>query len=136
MSWGGLLKNAGIAALVAIIVNVLLTLAARPLLDIPAEFEPIHPVSSTIATTMYMAMGIVALLVIARFAKKKPALIYWILATVGLLLSFGPNVNLAMHPESIPGTTTPGMVFLAVQHVVAYLIFVPWVTRALGKSRA
>lgn len=135
MTWGSLLKSAALAAVVTIVVNVLLALAARALIDIPPEFGPVSPLGATIATTMWMVMGIVALLLVARFAKKNPAGVYWCVSIVGFVLSFGPNVNLAMHPESFPGTTGAGMIFLAVQHVVGFAIFVPWVTRALRTAR-
>ena len=135
VTWGTLLKHAGIAAVVAIAVNAAVSVAARALLDIPAEFEPVTAQAAVIATSMYMVMGIVALVLVARFAKKRPARAYWILATVALLVSFIPNVQLVQDPSEFPGYTQQGLIVLIAQHVVAYLIFVPWVTRVLSKAR-
>jgi hypothetical protein len=130
---GALVKAAGIGWIAMLVANVLIALAARPLFDIPPEFEPIGPLAPVIASTMWGVFGTVALLLVAKFAKNNPARVYWILAVVGLALSFIPNINLARDSSEFPGATTAGMAVLALQHVVGFLLFVPIVTRALKK---
>ena len=136
VTWGTLLKHAGLALVVTVLANVGIAVAAKALLGTPPEFEPLAtPIPTVIATTMYLVIGTITLFIVARFSKK-PARTYWIIASIGLALSFIPSVLLAMNPESQPGTTNAGMAVLAAQHVVAFVIFVPWVTRVLGKARA
>jgi hypothetical protein len=128
---GALLKAAAIGWAAMLAVNVLIALAARPLLDIPVEFEPIGPLAPVIASTMWGVLGTISLLVVAKFAKKNPVRVYWIVSVIGLLVSFIPNINLARDSSEFPGATTAGMIVLAVQHLIGFFLFVPIVTRAL-----
>jgi hypothetical protein len=129
-----LLKAAALGWVAMLVVNVLIALAARPLLDIPPEFEPIGPIAPVIASTMWGVLGTITLLLVAKFAKKNPVRVYWVVSVIGLLLSYVPNINLARDSSEFPGTTTAAMVVLAAQHLIGFLIFVPIVTRALRPS--
>lgn len=126
-----LLKAAAMLA-----VNVIIALAARPLFDIPPEFEPIGALAPIMASTMWGVLGTIALLLVAKFVKNNPVRVYWILSVIGLVVSLIPNVNLARDSPEFPGATTAAMVVLAVQHFVGFAIFVPIVTRALKRTRA
>jgi hypothetical protein len=136
MNVARLLKAAALGWVAMLAANVVIALAARPLFDIPAEFEPIGPLAPVIASTMWGVLGTITLLLVAKFAKKNPVRVYWIVSVVGLLLSYVPNINLARDSSEFPGATTAAMVVLAAQHLIGFFIFVPIVTRALKPSTA
>jgi hypothetical protein len=82
------------------------------------------------ANFVYLLIGAIAFTVIARISSK-PALHYLILATVGLLLSFGLPIaaGFGYAAPGAPPASTATVITLSLMHVVSYAISVPLFTR-------
>lgn len=132
---GVLLKHAGIAIGAAVVANEVVRLLASAIFDFSPEFKPLGFGAPAIFTTINLVLGTVVAFVVARFAHN-PARTYWIVATVALVLSYYPNVNLAVTGESpFPGASAAAQWTLAVMHLVAFFIAVPILVRGIVASR-
>jgi hypothetical protein len=82
------------------------------------------------ANFVYLLIGAIAFTVIARISSK-PALHYLILATVGLLLSFGLPIaaGFGYAAPGAPPASIATVITLSLMHVVSYAISVPLFTR-------
>lgn len=82
------------------------------------------------ASVVYLLIGVIVLAVVARLSSR-PRRHYWIVATVGLLLSMVLPISAGMGygpPGSPPAPTTTVLV-LCLMHVVAYAVSMPLLTR-------
>ncbi|MCO5204162.1 MAG: DUF6069 family protein [Anaerolineae bacterium] len=90
------------------------------------------------ATIVYLLMGTIALVLVARFSSR-PVRTYWVVATIGLLLSLVMPVGAGMG-YGAPGAPSAEMVTvitLSLMHVVTYAISVPMYTNlVLQESQA
>jgi hypothetical protein len=111
--WAGLL-----AAVVAVVGNIIVQVITNALVTIPAGFLPFQIPRIAIFSVVGVAgaTGVFALL--SRFTQR-PIHWFWITSVVVLLLSFVPNILMLIGTLPVPGTTVPGVISLMVMHVVA-----------------
>lgn len=119
-SWPGrrrlLVVGAGLV-LMATVANVLIAIALRSGLGVPAAFQPVS--TPAVASVTIVAM-IGATLVFAWVARTQPhpRRTFVLIATAGLIVSWLPD--LAIWATAVfPGTTTTGIFSLMALHVVA-----------------
>ncbi len=114
-----------VAAVVAVVANLLLRAVAVAVFDIPQpEFEPLQ-VRAVVASTAggVIAAGVV-FAVVARFARD-PVRVFVIVAAVALVLSLWAPISLGIaDPPENPGTDAGSIGTLIVMHVVAAAIAV------------
>jgi hypothetical protein len=116
---GELLRAAGIAALLSLVVNHVIRIAAMLLLSPDPGFLPLTswgPV--TIFTLIGVAGATIFYAVLRRFAAD-PGRVFTIVASVLLVLSFIPNILTGLDPASapVPGVTWPGVIALMLMHI-------------------
>ena len=104
-------------------------MAAVNVFSISAEFEPLNVGAAAFSTLIGLGAATGVMLVL-RHMTEQPVRNFWIVSTLALLVSVSPNIALWMNPEHIEGTTLPAILALALMHVVAFGIAVPWLTRA------
>jgi hypothetical protein len=126
--WVGLL-----AAVVAVIGNILVQVIASAAYTIPAGFQPFQIPRLAIFTVVGVAgaTGVFALL--GRFTQR-PVRWFWITSVVVLLLSFIPNILMLTGTLPVPGTTVPGVISLMIIHIVAAAAAVGILPRAARAS--
>jgi hypothetical protein len=102
--------------LVATVANVLIAMALRNGLGVPAAFQPLS--APAVASLTIVGM-IGATLVFAWVARTQdPRRTFVLIATAGLIVSWLPD--LAIWATAVfPGTTTAGILSLMALHVVA-----------------
>jgi hypothetical protein len=101
----------------ATVANLLIAIALRNALGVPAAFQPLSTPAVASATIAGM---IGATLVFAWVAREQPdpRRTFALIATAGLIVSWLPE--LAIWATAVfPGTTTTGILSLMVLHVVA-----------------
>lgn len=88
------------------------------------------------ATIVYLLMGTIALALVARLASR-PVRSYWIVATIGLLLSLVMPISagLGYGAPGTPPAETATVVTLSLMHIITYAISVPMYTRLVLKER-
>jgi len=115
--WRRLLVVGAGLVLAATVANVLVAMALRNGLGVPAAFQPL----STPAVASVTIVGMIgATLVFAWLARTRPdpRRAFLVIATVGLIVSWLPD--LAIWATAVfPGTTTTGILSLMALHVVA-----------------
>jgi hypothetical protein len=114
--WRRLLVVGAGLVLVATSANVLIAMALRNGLGVPAAFQPL----STPAVASLTIVGMIAAtLVFAWVARSQnPRRTFALIATAGLIVSWLPD--LAIWATAVfPGTTTTGILSLMALHVVA-----------------
>lgn len=130
-----LLKHAGVAIIAAVVANELVRLLASLVFDFSPEFKPVGFGAPGIFTAIDLVLATLVALVVARFAKN-PVRTYWIVATIALVLSYYPNLNMAITGEApFPGATPAAQWTLAVMHLVAFFVAVPILVRGIVASR-
>jgi hypothetical protein len=115
--WRRLLVVGAGLALVATVANVLVAMALRNGLGVPAAFQPL----STLGVASVTIVGMIgATLVFAWIARTQPdpRRTFLRVATTGLIVSLLP-VLVVWATAVFPGTTTAGILSLMVLHVVA-----------------
>ena len=88
------------------------------------------------ATVVYLLIGTAVFAMTARFSSR-PARHYWMVATIGLLLSLVMPITAGMG-YGAPGTapaSTATVIALSLMHIVAYAISVPMYTRLVLNER-
>ena len=118
-----------LAAVAAVVANVLLRALAIAAFDIPPEFEHLA-LRAVILSTLagVLAAGLVYAL-IARFAMN-PARTFTIVAIVALLLSLLAPLSVGLEdPPEYPGTDAAAIGTMMAMHVVAAAIAVAALTR-------
>jgi hypothetical protein len=119
-----------LAAIAAVVANLLLRAVAVAVLDIPQpEFEPLRPRAVALSTLGgVIAAGVVYALV-ARFARD-PRRTFLIVAGIALVLSLWAPLSLGLaDPPENPGTDAGSVGTLIVMHVLAAAISVPVLLR-------
>jgi len=116
-AWKRLLVVGAGLVLVATVANVVIAMALRSGLGVPAAFQPLS--TPAVASVTIVAM-IGATLVFAWVARTKPdpRRAFLLIAAVGFIVSSLPD--LAIWATGVfPGTTTTGILSLMALHVVA-----------------
>lgn len=82
------------------------------------------------ATIFYLFMAAITLAVINHFSRR-PIRNYWIVATVGLVVSLMMPISLGMGygPPEMPPVELATVVTLSLMHILSYIISVPLYTR-------
>jgi hypothetical protein len=119
ISAGGLFRAGFIGGAISAVVNVVLLFGAGAAgVSLAGEFQPGQP-AATLGTVPVLLASIVpaipgALLALslAKFASKKAALIFGIIAVLFTLVSLGG-------PANVKGLSTGGLVVMELMHVVA-----------------
>ncbi len=116
-SWLRLLMVGASLALVATVANVALAMALRSWLQVPAGFQPLTTptVASFTIIGMIAATGVFAW---AARARPDPIRTFLVIATVGLFLSWLPDIGIWV-TAVFHGTTAAGILSLMALHVVA-----------------
>jgi predicted acyltransferase len=126
-SWLRLLVVGASLAVVATVANVALATALRSRLQVPAGFQPL----TTPAVVSLTIVGMIAATVVFAWTahtRPDPIRAFLVIATVGLLLSWLPD--LAIWATSVfHGTTGAGILSLMALHVVAAGLAVAILTR-------
>jgi hypothetical protein len=118
------------AAIAAVVANLLLRAAAVAVFDIPQpEFEPLQPRAVVLSTLGGVAAAGVVYAVILRLAGD-PARVFLIVAAVALVLSLWAPLSLGLaDPPENPGTDAESVGTLIAMHVLAAAISVPVLLR-------
>jgi glucose dehydrogenase len=119
-----------LAAVAAVVANVLLRAVAIAVFDIPSEFEHLA-LRAVILSTLagVLAAGLVYAL-IARSATN-PARTFTIVAIVALLLSLLAPLSVGLEdPPEYPGTDAASIGTMMAMHVVAATIAIVVISRA------
>jgi uncharacterized protein DUF6069 len=126
-SWLRLLVVGASLAIVATVANVVLALALRSWLQIPAGFQPLT--TPAVASVTIVGM-IAATVVFAWTAHTRPDPIrrFLVIATLGLFLSWLPDLAIGV-TAIFHGTTGTGILSLMALHVVAAACAVAILTR-------
>ena len=127
----------GVQAIIGSVVETLaVRAAALAVLDGPAEFPPLMSPAPTIFFTVVGVMLGVAVFAVVRRVASWPIRLFRIVAAVGLVLSFLPNVWLLTDAagRTFPGASISGVGTLMVQHVVVAAVVV-WVLTMRGDAQ-
>lgn len=115
--WRRLLVVGAGLVLMATVANVLIAMALRNGLGVPAAFQPLATPAVAIATIVGMIAGTLVFAWVAR-TQPDPRRTFVLIATTGLIVSWLPE--LAIWATAVfPGTTTAGILSLMALHVVA-----------------
>jgi hypothetical protein len=119
-----------IAAIAAIVANLLLRALAVAVLDIPQpEFEPLRPRAVAVSTAIGVIAAGLVYAIIERFARD-PRRTFLVVAAVALVLSLWAPLSLGLaDPPENPGTDAGSVGTLIAMHVVAAAISVPVLLR-------
>ncbi|HXC77728.1 MAG TPA: DUF6069 family protein [Candidatus Acidoferrum sp.] len=115
--WRRLLAVGAGLVLMATVANVLIAMALRTGLGVPAAFSPL----STPGVASLTIVGMIgATLVFGWVARTQPdpRRTFVVIATAGLILSWLPDLGIRA-TAVFPGTTTTGIISLMALHVVA-----------------
>jgi hypothetical protein len=116
-SWLRLLVVGASLALVGTVANVALAMALRSRLQVPAGFQPL----TTPAVASLTIMGLIAATGVfawAAYTRPDPIRTFLVIATVGLFLSWLPDLGIWV-TSAFHGTTGAGILSLMTLHVVA-----------------
>jgi hypothetical protein len=118
------------AAIAAVVANLLLRAAAVAVFDIPQpEFEPLQARAVVLSTLGGVAAAGIVYAVILRLAGD-PARVFLIVAAVALVLSLWAPLSLGLaDPPENPGTDAESVGTLIAMHVLAAAISVPVLLR-------
>ena len=118
------------AAIAAVVANLLLRAAAVAVFDIPQpEFEPLQARAVVLSTLGGVASAGIVYAVILRLADD-PARVFLVVAAVALVLSLWAPLSLGLaDPPENPGTDAESVGTLIAMHVLAAAISVPVLLR-------
>jgi drug/metabolite transporter (DMT)-like permease len=114
-------------ALVATVADVAMAMALRNWLQVPAGFQPL----TTPAVASLTIIGMIAATVVFAWTahtQPDPIRTFLVIATVGLLLSWLPDIAIGV-AAVFHGTTVAGILSLMTLHVVAAACAVAILTR-------
>jgi hypothetical protein len=119
-----------LAAIAAVVANLLLRAAAVAVFDIPQpEFEPLQARAVVLSTLGGVVAAGVVYAVVLRLAGD-PARVFLIVAGVALVLSLWAPLSLGLaDPPENPGTDAESVGTLIAMHVLAAAISVPVLLR-------
>ena len=130
----------GLQAIIGSVVAALVVRAAAlAVLDVPSEFPPLIGPGPTIFLTVVGVILSVAVFAEMRRVASQPIRLFRIVAAVGLVLSFLPNVWLLTDAagSTFPGATTSAVGTLMAQHVVVAAVIVWMLTmRSAGQTNS
>jgi Family of unknown function (DUF6069) len=115
--WQRLLVAGGGLVLLATVANVLIAMALRNSLGVPATFQPLSTLDVASVTIVGMIGATLVFAWIAR-AQPDPRRTFVLIATVGLIVSLLPDLGI-WATGVFPGTTATGILSLMALHVVA-----------------
>jgi hypothetical protein len=120
----GLWRAAGIALILAIVINEALRLAAVALLGINPGFLPLTATGPVIMFTAIGVLGATLVYWITTRLSKNPGQLFRTIAWVVLGLSFVPNILTGLNPQSapFPGVTWAAIITLMVLHLPPALL--------------
>ena len=122
-SAGRLLAVWAAAWVASSIANVAVGTALRAILNLPSNFTNIGPLSVTFITLTGVAAAVIVFAIVARVAADPLRVYTFIVAPIGLLVSWLFDVALYV-TRAFPGTTGRGVLALMSLHVVAGVITV------------
>jgi glucose dehydrogenase len=118
-----------LAAVAAVVANVLLRALAIAVFDIPSAFEHLALRAVIVSTLAGVIAAGLVYAVVARLARD-PARTFSIVAVVALLLSFAAPLMVGLEdPPEYPGTDAASVGTLMAMHVVTAAIAVVALTR-------
>jgi hypothetical protein len=118
-----------LAAVAAVVANVLLRALAIAVFDIPSAFEHLALRAVIVSTLAGVIAAGVVYAVVARLARD-PARTFTVVAVVALLLSFAAPLMVGLEdPPEYPGTDAASVGTLMAMHVVTAAIAVVALTR-------
>ena len=126
-SWRRLVVVGTSLALAATVANVALALALRSWLLVPAGFPPLT-VPAVASLTIVGMIAATAVFAWTANARPDPIRTFLVIATVGLFLSWLPDLAIWV-TAVFPGTTGAGILSLMALHVVAAACAVAILTR-------
>jgi Family of unknown function (DUF6069) len=116
-SWPRLLVVGASLALVATVANVVLAMALRSRLQVPASFQPLTT-PAVVSLTITGMIAATAVFAWAARTRPDPIRTFLVIATVGLFLSWLPDLGIWV-TAAFHGTTGAGILSLMTLHVVA-----------------
>jgi cell division protein FtsW (lipid II flippase) len=116
-SWLRLVVVGASLALVATVANVAVAMALRGWLQVPAGFEPLTT-PAVVSLTIIGMIAATAVFAWAAHARPDPIRTFLVIATVGLFLSWLPDLGIWV-TGVFHGTTGAGILSLMTLHVVA-----------------
>jgi hypothetical protein len=119
-----------IAAVAAVVANLVLRALAVAVLDIPQpEFEPLQPRAVAFSTAGGVVAAGVVYAIVERFARD-PRRTFLVVAVIALVLSLWAPLSLGLaDPPENPGTDAGSVGTLIAMHVLAAAISVPVLLR-------
>ncbi len=119
-----------IAAVAAVVANLVLRALAVAVLDIPQpEFEPLQARAVAVSTAGGVVAAGVVYAIVERFARD-PRRTFIIVAVIALVLSLWAPISLGLaDPPENPGTDAGSVGTLIAMHVLAAAISVPVLLR-------
>jgi hypothetical protein len=124
-----LAARTALAALLAVVANVLVRAIAIAVFDIPAAFEHLALRAVIVSTLIGVLAAGLVYAVVARVARN-PKRTFTIVAAVALVLSFAAPLSVGLQdPPEYPGTDAASVGTLMAMHVVAAAIAVATLTR-------
>jgi hypothetical protein len=128
---GELLRAGLIAAVLALIINQVIRVAAVALLNTDPGFEPL---TTWVPVTIFTVGGVVGATLVYGVLRRlvaNPKRVFTIVALVVLLLSFIPNIMLGLDPSSapFPGVTWPNVFTLMLMHLPPAIFSLYFLTR-------
>jgi hypothetical protein len=112
-----LLVAGGGLVLMATVANVLIAMALRSGLGVPAAFQPLATPGVASGTIVGMIGATLVFAWVAR-TKRDPRRTFVLIAAVGLIVSWLPDLGI-WATGVFPGTTAAGILSLMALHVVA-----------------
>ena len=123
-----------VAFVASAVANVAVGSALRAILNLPSNFAQIAPVNITAITLVGVGAAVIVFAVVARVAADPVRLYTFVVAPIGLIISW--LFDLALYvTRAFPGTTGRGVVALMSLHVIAGVITV-LLLRARGLEKA
>ena len=123
-----------VAFVASAVANVAVGTALRAILNLPSNFAQIAPVNITAITLVGVGAAVIVFAVVARVAADPVRLYTFVVAPIGLIISW--LFDLALYvTRAFPGTTGRGVVALMSLHVIAGVIAV-LLLRARGLEKA
>ena len=124
-----LLARTAIAALAAVVVNVLVRAIAIALFDIPEAFEHLALRAVIVSTFVGVIAAAIVFAVIVRVARN-PVKTFTIVAAVALVLSLAAPLSVGLQdPPEYPGTDAAAVGTLMLMHVLTAAIVVGMFSR-------
>jgi hypothetical protein len=124
-----ILRAGLVAAVLAAIVNGVISQIARAVLDAPDAFAPLQLPAVIFSTVGFILIGTLVFVGISRFARQ-PVRVFQIVAVIALLLSFtNPFFLLNSTSERFAGLTGSMIAALLLMHTAAAAITIAILSR-------